>query len=149
MKKLAVWLTLMLGCVIVAPQFAQASLDEAKDMVEKAAAYYQANGKDKTLQELNNATGQFVKGSLYVFAYDATGTVIAHPVNKKLVGTNTVDVPDVDGKLWRKEALEKVGKDGTAVVDYKFKNPTTNKVEHKTTYFKKVGDIILGCGTYK
>ncbi|MFH1033639.1 MAG: cache domain-containing protein [Pseudomonadota bacterium] len=149
MKKLAIWLTLMLGCVFVAPQFAQASLDEAKDMVEKAAVYFQANGKDKTLQELNNATGQFVKGSLYVFAYDATGTVIAHPVNKKLVGTNTVEVPDVDGKFWRKEALEKVGKDGTAVVDYKFKNPTTNKVEHKTTYFKKVGDIILGCGTYK
>lgn len=149
MRKLSIWLTVALACMLMVPQFAQASLDEAKDMVEKAAAFYQANGKEKALAEFNKATGQFVKGPLYVFAYDATGTVIAHPVNPKLVGTNTVDLPDVDGKLWRKEALEKVGKDGTAVVDYKFKNPTTNKVEAKTTYFKKVGDVILGCGTYK
>jgi cytochrome c len=128
---------------------ASAALDDAKAMVEKAAQFYQENGKEKALQEFNNPSGQFVQGELYVFAYDLTGTVIAHPINPKQVGVNTVDVPDVDGKFWRKEALEKVTKDGVAVVDYKFKNPTTNKVEQKTSYFKKVGDIIIGCGTYK
>ena len=35
------------------------------------------------------------------------------------------------------------------LVDYKFKNPQTNKVEAKTTYLKKAGDIVVGCGTYK
>lgn len=45
--------------------------------------------------------------------------------------------------------MEKIAKDGTATVDYKYKNPKSGKVEQKTTYFKKVGDIILGCGTYK
>jgi len=34
-------------------------------------------------------------------------------------------------------------------VDYKFKDPQTNKVEAKTTYLKKAGDIVVGCGTYK
>jgi cytochrome c len=150
MKKIAVLLSvfLMAGAFVL-PHFASAAIDDAKAMVEKAEAYFQANGKEKTLQELNNPKGEFVKGDIYVFAYDAAGTVIAHPVNAKLVGTNTLEVPDVDGKLWRKEAMEKVKKDGTAVVDYKFKNPVSGKVEQKTTYFKKVGDIILGCGTYK
>jgi cytochrome c len=150
MRKLKFWVwVVMVAGVLVLPGVASAGLDEAKAMVEKAAAYYQANGKEKALQEFNNAKGEFVKGEIYVFAYDAGGTVIAHPVNPKLVGTNTLDVPDVDGKFWRKEAMEKVGKDGTAVVDYKFKNPASNKVEQKTSYFKKVGDIVIGCGTYK
>ena len=48
--------------------------------------------------------------------------MIAHPVNPKLVGLNNLDAPDVDGKLWRKEAVEKVRKKGSAVVDYKYKN---------------------------
>lgn len=149
MKRTTALLSLLLACALLVPQIALASLDEAKAMVEKAAAYYQANGKEKTLATLNAPAGEFVKGALYVFAYDNAGTVIAHPVNPKLVGTNTLEVPDVDGKLWRKEAMEKVNKDGTAVVDYKFKNPATGKVEAKTTYFKKVGDLVLGCGTYK
>ncbi len=150
MKKSAVlFFALLMAGVFMLPNFAGAAIDEAKAMVEKAEAYYKANGKEKALQEFNNPKGEFVNGDLYIFAYDATGTIIAHPVNPKLVGTNTLDVPDVDGKLWRKEAMEKIGKDGYAVVDYKFKNPTSGKVEQKTSYLKKVDDIILGCGTYK
>jgi signal transduction histidine kinase len=128
---------------------AWATLDEAKENVAKAEKFYEANGKEKTIEELNNPKGQFSQGEAYVFAYDLTGTVIAHPVNAKLVGMNNVDVPDVDGKLWRQEVLAKVKADGIAVVDYKWKNPTTNKVEEKTSYCKKVGDIILVAGTYK
>ncbi|MHB8770555.1 MAG: cache domain-containing protein [Syntrophales bacterium] len=128
---------------------AASQADEAKAMVEKAVAYVQANGKAKAIAEFNNPKGQFVKGELYVFAYDSTATIIAHPVNAKLVGVNTLETPDVDGKYWRKEAMEKVKKDGTAWVDYKFKNPQSGKIEQKTSYFKKVNDIILGCGAYK
>jgi signal transduction histidine kinase len=140
---------LFLAVGFIVPDFADATIDEAKAMVEKAEAYMKANGKERALQEISNSKGEFVKSDLYVFAYDPTGTIIAHPINAKLIGTNAVEAPDVDGKLWRKEMLEKVGKDGSGVVDYKYKNPATNKVEAKTSYFKKVGDVILACGTYK
>ena len=150
MKKLLVVLGIGLFLVGWVPAaFASTSSDEAKAMVEKAAAYYQANGKEKALKEFNNSQGQFVKGELYVFAWDMNGTNIAHPINPKQVGVNVLDVPDVDGKYFRKEGMELVKKNGTAWVDYKFKNPKTNKVEQKTTYLKKVGDIVLGCGAYK
>jgi cytochrome c len=150
MKKVAVLLSVFLMAVmLVLPDSARATIDEAKAMVEKAEAYFQANGKGKTIQELNNPKGEFVKGDLYVFAYDAAGTMVAHPVNAKLIGLNNLDAPDVDGKLWRKEAVEKVRKDGTALVDYKYKNPVSGKIEMKTTFFKKVGDYIFACGTYK
>jgi cytochrome c len=128
---------------------AASNANDAKKMVDKAAAYFQANGKDKTLKELNNPKGQFVKGDLYVFAYDMSGTVIAHPINPKLVGVNTLMTPDVDGKMWRKEGMDMIKKSGAGWVDYKFKNPQSGKVEQKTTYLKKAGDIVLGCGAYK
>lgn len=60
-----------------------------------------------------------------------------------------VEIPDVDGKYFRKEGLEQVKKTGTTWVDYKFKNPKSGEVEQKTSYLKKVGDIIIGCGAYK
>ncbi len=128
---------------------AAVTLDEAKAMVEKAAKFYQDNGKEKALQEYNDPKGQFVDGQLYVFAWDLKATVLAHPINHKMVGLNEIEIPDVNGKLYRKEAVEKVLAQGTAEVEYKFKNPTTNKVQDKVTYFKKVDDIILGCGVYK
>lgn len=150
MKKFLVFVMVGLFTVVsFGSAFAVSNSAEAKEMVEKAAAYYQANGKDKALKEYNNPKGQFVKGELYVFAYDMSGTVIAHPVNAKLVGVNTLETPDVDGKLWRKEGMEMVKKSGAGWVDYKFKNPQSGKVEQKTTYLKKVGDIVLGCGAYK
>jgi len=150
MKKLVIVLSVALfGMSLAQFALASASSDEAKAMVEKAAAYYQANGKEKALKEFNHPQGQFVKGELYVFAWDMEGTNIAHPINPKQVGVNVLDVPDVDGKFFRKEGMELVKKNGTAWVDYKFKNPKTNKVEQKTTYLKKVGDIVLGCGAYK
>jgi cytochrome c len=150
MKKI-VYLSFVVFMIVLfgnAP-FAVASLDEAKSMVEKAEAYFNDNGKEKAIQAFNDPKGGFVNGSIYIFAYDSKGTIIAHPTNAKMVGMNTLNVPDVDGKMWRQEAVGKANSDGWAVVDYKFKNPVTNKVEQKTSYFKKVGDIILGCGTYK
>lgn len=128
---------------------AASSADEAKAMVEKAAAFFQANGKEKALKEFSTPKGQFVKGELYVFAYDMNATVIAHPINAKLIGVNVLETPDVDGKFYRKDAVELAKKSGSGWVDYKYKNPQSGKVEPKTTYLKKVGDIIICCGTYK
>jgi len=150
MKRLMVSVVVALFVVVsFGVTFAASEKDMAKGMVDKAAAYYQANGKEQTLKELNTPGNQFVKGELYVFAYDMKGTVIAHPINKKLVGVNTLNTPDVDGKMWRKDILDQAQKSGTGWVDYKYKNPKSGKIEQKTTYLKKVGDIILCCGADK
>ena len=78
-----------------------------------------------------------------------SGTIVAHPVNQKLVGINFFKTPDVDGKLFRKEIIELAQKSGTGWVDYKYKNPKNGKIEEKTTYLKKAGDIVICCGAYK
>lgn len=126
-----------------------ASQKDAKALVEKAASFAKASGKDAALKEIGKAKGQFDKGELYVFAYDMNAVMLAHPKNAKLVGKNLMDVPDNDGKLFRKEIIEVAKTKGSGWVDYKYLNPETKKVEAKTTYVQKVGDIVLCCGTYK
>jgi signal transduction histidine kinase len=123
--------------------------DQAKGMVDEGAAFMQANGKEKALAEMNNPKGKFVKGELYIFVYDFSGTVLAQPFNPKLVGKNVMEVPDADGKFFRKEIIELAKSKGQGWVDYKYKNPASNKIEHKTAYIRKVNDVVLGCGTYK
>ncbi len=128
---------------------AAASQKDAKALVEKAAAFVKANGKDAALKEFSKAKGQFDKGELYVFAYDMNATIVAHPKNPKLIGKNLLDVPDTDGKFFRKEIMETARTKGSGWVDYKYLNPETKKVEAKTTYVLKVGDLVLCCGTYE
>lgn len=123
--------------------------DKAKDLVKHAAAYVKYQGKGKALAEIGKAKGSFDKGELYVFAYDLQGVMIAHPKNPALVGKNLIDVPDSEGKLFRKEIVERAKTKGSGWVDYKYLNPETNDLEDKTTYLLKVGDIILCCGAYK
>jgi cytochrome c len=129
--------------------FAATPQDEAKTMVENAIAFMKANGKDKALAEINNQKGKFVKGEVYVTVLDLTATMLAHPYNPKLVGKNLLEVPDPDGKLFRKDIVEMAKTKGSGWVDFKYKNPTNNKVESKTTFIKKVDDMIFICGIYK
>ncbi len=114
----------------------------------KAAAYAVANGKDKLLAEVNKKNGSFNQGELYVFVYDLQGTLIADAVNPSLRGQNNLSKPDADGKLFRKEFVEVATSKGKGWVDYKYANPTTGKVEAKTSYVLKQGDVIIIAGVY-
>ena len=122
---------------------------EAQALVEKAAAFVSEHGREKGLAELNKPDGQFVQGELYVFAFDLNGAMAAQPKNPKAVGENLIDKPDTKGKLFRKEIIEKAKAEGSSWVDYFYLNPQTGKEEDKTTYLKRVGDLVICCGIYR
>ena len=126
-----------------------ADRDDAKALVKRAAAYVKYQGKEKALAEMSTPKGMFDKGELCVFAYDLQGVMLAHPKNPALIGQNLIDVPDTQGKLFRKEIVERAKSQGSGWVDYMYLDPETNKQAHKTTYFRKVGDMILCCGVYQ
>ncbi len=123
--------------------------DEAKAMVEKAIAFYKANGKDKAFAEINNPKGQFTKGELYIFVYDMTGKCVAHGFNKSMIGLDLSNMKDPDGKFFVKERLEIAKTKGKGWQDYKFTNPTSKKMEQKSAWVERVDDFIFGCGAYK
>jgi signal transduction histidine kinase len=122
---------------------------EAIALVEKAAAFVSEHGKEKGLAEMNKPGGQFDKGELYVFVLDLNGVMAAQPKNPKAVGEKLIDKPDNKGKLFRKEIIEKAKTEGSGWVDYFYLNPKTGKEEDKTTYLKRVGDLVICCGVYR
>ena len=91
MKKFAILVSvviLTMGLVVSA--FASNSQADAKALVEKAATFFKSNGKEKALAEFSKSKGTFDKGDLYVFAYDMTATIVAHPKNTKLIGRTSL-----------------------------------------------------------
>src|SRR5271157_89800 len=134
---LIVVVAFVVGTVYVA-RAAAPTMDEAKAMAEKALAYWKANGREKALAAFNNPHGQFIKGQMYVTVGDH-GTVLANPANPNLLGTNSWDLKDPEGKYFVREFLE-TAKKGGGWVDYTFANPFTHKIQKKTTYVLPVPD---------
>jgi signal transduction histidine kinase len=139
--------------LLLATAAAHASEPTEKDaiaMVEKGAAYIKQHGKDKFIEKVSAKDPEFIQGALYVDIRDLqSGIVLAHPVNPTIVGKDLTDVPDASGKKYRREIIELAARKGKGWVDYMYKNPTTGKIEPKTTYIQRVGDAVLEAGIYK
>jgi cytochrome c len=123
---------------------------DAIAMAERGAACIKAHGKDELMKRIAAKDPDFLQGSLYIDMRDInSGIVLAHPINPSIVGKDLTDVPDAAGKRYRREIIELAQKKGKGWVDYQYKNPTSGKIEPKTTYILRVGDVVLEAGLYK
>jgi cytochrome c len=122
--------------------------EEAIALVKKAIEFIKANGNDKAFEEISNPKGQFIDRDLYVVVYDMNAKCLAHGQKKNMIGKELIDFKDTDGKEFMKERVELMKKQPTAWQDYKFMNPVTKKIEPKSMYIERFGDLIVGCGIY-
>jgi cytochrome c len=139
----------MIGCTRQVIAADASTPDQAKAMVEGAASLIEKDGNDKAFEIIDNPSGPFVKGELYVFVTSFEGVTLAHGTNKALIGKSLLQVKDADGKLFVQEMIELAKSKGEGWVDYKWPNPVSHKIEAKTTFLKRVGDELVGCGVYK
>jgi cytochrome c len=129
---------------------AEPTVKDAIAMAERGAAMVKAKGKDEVMKRITAKDPDFVQGSLYIDMRDVkTGIVLAHPYNPSIVGKDLTDVPDANGKKYRREIIELAAAKGKGWVDYQYKNPTTGKIEPKTTYILLVDGVVLEAGLYK
>lgn len=140
---------LVAGVFLVSSAFAADDSAKAIAMVDKGEAYLVKNGKDALIKEINSKNPEFINDGVYLTMRALDGTQLAHPVNPKLIGKNMVVLPDADGKLFRKEIIDRAKSSGKGWVDYTYNNPATSQIEKKSTYFLKTGDVILEAGIYK
>lgn len=123
---------------------------DATELVEQGIKFVATNGKQALIDAINKKDPAFVCGELYlVLRQSSDGVMLAHPHNPKLIGKAMLDVPDVDGKMFRQDMMDTANKHGSGWVDYKWKNPTSQQVEHKSMFVKKAGDMVYGAGIYK
>lgn len=148
MNKIHLAVIVALGACSGALQAVEPTEKDAIALAERGAAFVKASGKDEMIKRINAKDPEFNQGALYLAMRDLNGITIAHPTTA-LIGKNLLDVPDADGKPFRHEMVALAKGKGKGWVDYKFKNPATGKVEAKTTYVLRVGDIALEAGIYK
>jgi signal transduction histidine kinase len=122
---------------------------ELVSFVESAVAYAKENGKDKALKEFSNKTGSFVRGDLYIYAYDFNGTCLAHPFKPDSIGKDTLNDSDSNGVLYPRNLI-RIAREGRGFSYKVFPNPAhDNKEEFKLCYVMEVDDNwFLGSGLY-
>jgi signal transduction histidine kinase len=138
-------------CLVSAAALANEPTEkDAIAMAERGAAMVKAKGKEEVMKRISAKDPDFVQGSLYIDMRDVkTGIVLAHPYNPSIVGKDLTDVPDANGKKYRREIIELAAAKGKGWVDYQYKNPTSGKIEPKTTYILLVDGVVLEAGLYK
>ena len=152
LRKICIGLSMvMLGLApIMAAQAGDApTKDEVVAQVKKAVAFYKANGREKTLAEMNNKDGQFAKGEDYVDVHDTSGNCLAHPISPGIVGLNRLDTADPSGKLFIKEMVEAAKTKQNGWLNYGRKNPVSGKIENKTAYWELQDGLLFKAGTYQ
>lgn len=152
MKGMFLKLVLVASLLFSGPVFAQdkGTADEAIAMVKKAVAAIKTD-REKALAAISDPNDkEFHAKDLYVFVTSlATGQNVAHGTNKGLIGRDLRDLKDVDGKLFVTEMGKVADEKGSGWVDYKWTNPVTKKIEQKSSYVEKIGDVYAGVGIYK
>jgi len=108
-----------------------------------------ANGKDKAFAAFNNTKGKFVHSDLYIYVIDLNGDVLSHGADAKLIGEHLIDLKDASGEKFIKAIIDDAKVKNKGTMDYKWTNPQTKKIERKSTFFEKVGDVIIICGYYR
>ncbi len=141
----------LLALALAQPAAAAPTVDDAKALVIKAAEVLKAEGLEKACPKFNDREGAFWKdgGELYVFVINFQGAWDCYPPKPAGVGTNLLDLKDVDGKELVKDMISIAKTAGEGWVEYQWKNPATNKIQPKATYVQRVGDVFVASGVYK
>ncbi len=126
-----------------------AGAEDAKSLLTKAVDYMAKEGPAKSFCAFNDPAGSFHAGPLYVFVINMDGVYFAHSAAPTLVGTSLRELRDASGRPFGKNIMEVITTHGEGTVDYMWLNYSTNKVENKHSFVKKVGDrFVLGVGYY-
>jgi signal transduction histidine kinase len=123
---------------------------ELYDLVEKAVTYAKANGKEKTLAEINNPAGQFARDDLFVWAENFNGTILADPYWKEGVGKNWMDYTDPYGAKTTVVNINAI-RSGTGFTRNMFPDTAAGHTSSipKLVYMKQVDDEWwIGSGIY-
>jgi chromosome segregation ATPase len=130
-------------------------IDRAEDraravaLVKRAVAHVRAKGAERACDDFHDARGQFVEGDFYISAYDMGGVSRALPFNPQQRGKNLLEMTDPHGKRPLEALLHLANTKGKGWEDYHFLNPATGRIEPKSSYMERVGDLIVCCGIYR
>lgn len=125
------------------------TLSELRDFVREAKNFVKRSGVEAAAEAFNDPEGDFVNGSLYIYAFDFEGNCIANPFNQDLVGQNAINLTDANG-MRLVEAARDTASSGGDYILYSFPDPS-DKTDHSEIigYISPVDDELwVGSGVY-
>jgi cytochrome c len=120
---------------------------QAKALVAKAIAAYEATGKTAFLK-MTAPNTEFTEGDLYIFVIGPDHKTVAHGADATQIGKDVLNLRDATGKPFGKALFDKATAKG-AWVDYVYKDPLTGKIEPKKSWVVRHDSYVFGCGVYK
>ncbi len=124
--------------------------------VQKASAYVDAVGEQAALTEFQKQDGRFSQGDLYIYAYDSNGTLLAHPYQPNLVGTDRTNWTDARGLPFVRVGNATAG-NGGGFIAYLYPAPQNGTIDERAldAYQPKIGFVApagegmwIGSGVY-
>lgn len=128
---------LLLGAgVALSALAAGASRADAQAQVTAAVNHVKKVGVEAATKDFNTAPEWKVNG-MNVILNEFKGTVLASSLNERLVGKNTYETKDPNGKEYVKEMVATAQK-GEGWIDYQFINPQSKKLEERSMFVRRV-----------
>jgi polar amino acid transport system substrate-binding protein len=134
---------------VQAPIFSNESRDDLVAFVDGAKDFALNTTKEEAIKAFNDKNGKFVKGNLYIWAYDFAGNTLAHPLKPELVGKNNINLTDPNGVEIIRDMIA-LAQNGNRFTYYLYPDPAKNMTQgFKLSYVTKVDDTWwLGSGIY-
>ena len=145
-----IWIVLLV-LFLTAPALA-GTRDDCVTKCKEAGDFIKTQGINAAIKEINNKNGRFVwnDGVSYVFLMNMKARMLAHPHKPELLKPETLaDTPDIDGKLFFSEFVDKAKK-GKGWVKYMWPVPGMEVYKPKHTFIYRVPDTdyFVGAGFY-
>ncbi|PKP53351.1 MAG: hypothetical protein CVT92_04895 [Bacteroidetes bacterium HGW-Bacteroidetes-1] len=92
----------------------------------------------------------FDDASGYYFVETYRAWMVAHATNPGLIGTNRLDIQDVNGKYYVRDMVNTAIYTGNGFIEYYFSNPATSLTERKIGFVKSIpsAQLFIGSGFY-
>ena len=118
-------------------------------MLDKAVDHFKAVGRERALSDFTAGNAPFRDRDLYVLCVDSKHIIVANGGYPSYVGSSADALVDAKGVPLGKALWDAANKNPNGSVDYPHVNPTTRKIEDKTTFYSKVApDLLCGVGAY-
>ena len=126
-----------------------ATPEEAKALVHKAAAELARLGPEKAFVNFMDPDGEYFPRDLYVFVVDLDGTMWVNGAFPQAIGSNAMSARDNTGQRYIEEMLRIARVHGEGQIEYIWINPCTGEYTDKLTFFKRVDRFVVAVGAYR
>ena len=126
---------------------------DAKALLDRAAGFLRQHGAAAAPEAFARRDGALIDRDLYPTLIHRDGTLVAHGWTPALNGASVLDLKDVNGRPFIREALALVADHGGGAVSYAWTDPLSGQIAPKTMHVRRIeleGEpYMLSVGVYR